>query len=130
MLHSVPNLSNRLSDYPFQLAKEVKDLFPFNDPKKNVLANPLDSPEKSANISSDHKVYGPKSFLKKGVLGNYEPDYKIKHGPGIFSMPFFSLTLVSEILQMISVTVKEDSRAKCRMRYIYFVTVGKEHLPY
>lgn len=66
-----------------QFAKDVKDMFPFNDPKKVVLANPLEVPEKSANTSNGHKVYGPKSVFKKGVLGNYEPTMKIKHGPGM-----------------------------------------------
>jgi len=67
-----------------QLAKEVKDLFPFNqDPKKNVLANPLDIHANSSNTDNGKKVYGPKTVFQKGILGNFEPDYKMKHGPGM-----------------------------------------------
>lgn len=59
-------------------------MLPFNDPKKNVIANPLElGKHGAANDSSEHKVYGPKTVFKRGVLGNFEPDYKNNHGPGI-----------------------------------------------
>jgi hypothetical protein len=71
-------------------------MLPFNDPKKNVIANPLELPG-SANDSSVHKVYGPKSIFRSGVLGNYEPDYKIKHGPGMYPLTQSNSSLSCEL---------------------------------
>ncbi|XP_060593944.1 LOW QUALITY PROTEIN: N-acetylgalactosaminyltransferase 7-like [Ruditapes philippinarum] len=99
LLFTIPYFVSKLDDTSRQeslkyrawnkLANDVKEMLPFNDPKKNVIANPLELPG-SANDSSVHKVYGPKSIFRSGVLGNYEPDYKIKHGPGEGGQPVFT----------------------------------------
>jgi len=55
-------------------------MFPFKDANKVPLQNPL---EVALNRSSEkQKEYGPRATFQKGVLGNYEPDYKLAHGPG------------------------------------------------
>lgn len=75
-----------------RLADDMKEIIPgFKDPKKEVIANPLDVPKPAAlNNSEVHKVYGPKSVFKAGVLGNYEPDYQVQHGPGEGGQPVFT----------------------------------------
>ena len=72
---------------PFQLAHDVKQMLPFKDDnnKENVVANPIGviKHEESLDQQMEKTKFGPKAVLKPGVLGNYEPEYQIKSGPGI-----------------------------------------------
>ena len=63
-------------------------MLPFKEEsnKENVVANPMDMVhEESLDMQMKKDQFGPKAVLKKGVLGNYEPDYQIKSGPGKYS---------------------------------------------
>ena len=71
----------------FQLVNEVKQNLPFKDDsnnKENVGANPMDvvKMEESLDQQMEKTKFGPKAVMKKGVIGNFEPEYHIKAGPG------------------------------------------------
>ena len=70
-------------------------MLPFKEEsnKENVVANPMDMVhEESLDMQMKKDQFGPKAVLKKGVLGNYEPDYQIKSGPGKYSTCRFRYT--------------------------------------
>ena len=70
-----------------QLVNDVKQNLPFKDDdnKENVGANPIGvvQMEESLDKQMEKTKFGPKAVMKKGTLGNYEPNYKIKSGPGM-----------------------------------------------
>lgn len=70
-----------------KLVNEVKQNLPFKDDsnnKENVGANPMDvvKMEESLDQQMEKTKFGPKAVMKKGVIGNFEPEYHIKAGPG------------------------------------------------
>ena len=80
-----------------QLSDKIKDTFPLleKDREENVVPNPMDLEKHEDREQEEVKKYGPKSVLKPGVLGNYEPDYKIGNGPGMYLFCYQTETLVS-----------------------------------
>ena len=80
----------------FQLVNDVKQKLPFKDDenKENVGANPMGvvKMEESLDQQLEKTKFGPKAIMKKGVLGNYEPNYQIKSGPGMWVAIFIRKT--------------------------------------
>ena len=63
-------------------------MLPFKEEpdRENVVANPMDvNHEESLDRQMEKTKFGPKAVLKRGVLGNYEPDEQSKSGPGTSS---------------------------------------------
>lgn len=56
-----------------------------NIPKQQVIA----LEEDSAPVGFRPVIYGPKSVFKDGIIGNYEPKFEPKTGPGEMGKPVY-----------------------------------------